>query len=34
MKLYLVRHGVAEEPGRAFPDDFARPLTPDERGKL
>ena len=33
MKLYIIRHGVAEEPGRGFPDDFARPLTPEGREK-
>jgi phosphohistidine phosphatase len=26
-KLYLVRHGIAEERGEAWPDDAARPLT-------
>ncbi len=28
-ELYLVRHGVAEERGDAWPDDSKRPLTPD-----
>ena len=31
-ELYLVRHGLAEERGEAWPDDTKRPLT--ERGML
>jgi phosphohistidine phosphatase len=26
-KLYLIRHGIAEERGEAWPDDATRPLT-------
>ena len=26
-KLYLIRHGVAEERGEEWPDDAKRPLT-------
>lgn len=29
IELYLVRHAVAAERGPAFPDDAARPLTPE-----
>ena len=29
-QLYLIRHGIAEERGDAWPDDSKRPLT--ERG--
>ena len=28
-QLYLIRHGVAEERGQAWPDDTKRPLSPD-----
>lgn len=28
-ELYLIRHGVAEERGEAWPDDAKRPLTAD-----
>ena len=28
-ELYIVRHGLAEERGEAWPDDNKRPLTPD-----
>src|SRR6478672_8046810 len=28
-ELYLVRHGLAEERGEAWPDDAKRPLTED-----
>lgn len=28
-ELYLIRHGVAEERGEAWPDDSKRPLTDD-----
>ena len=28
-ELYLIRHGVAEERGEAWPDDAKRPLTED-----
>lgn len=28
VELYLVRHGIAEERGDAYPDDAKRPLTP------
>ena len=28
-ELYLIRHGVAEERGDAWPDDAKRPLTED-----
>ena len=35
MELYLLRHGIAVEPGtRGFEDDFARPLTPKGRRQL
>jgi phosphohistidine phosphatase len=33
-KLYVVRHGVAEERGEAWPDDSKRPLTSDGISKL
>jgi phosphohistidine phosphatase len=29
LELYLIRHGVAEERGKDWPDDSKRPLTPD-----
>jgi phosphohistidine phosphatase len=32
--LYLIRHGVAEERGDAWPDDAKRPLTDDGIAKL
>jgi phosphohistidine phosphatase len=32
--LYLVRHGVAEEPGEAWPDDSKRPLTAKGKARL
>jgi phosphohistidine phosphatase len=35
MELYLLRHGIAVEPGtRGFEDDFSRPLTPKGRRQL
>lgn len=35
MELYLLRHGIAVEPGtRGFEDDFARPLIPKGRRQL
>ena len=33
-ELYLIRHGVAEERGEAWPDDAKRPLTQDGTSKL
>jgi phosphohistidine phosphatase len=33
-ELYLIRHGVAEERGEAWPDDSKRPLTSDGMSKL
>ena len=33
-ELYLVRHGLAEERGDAWPDDAKRPLTQDGMSKL
>ena len=33
-QLYLIRHGVAEERGEAWPDDAKRPLTQDGMAKL
>lgn len=33
-ELYLIRHGVAEERGEAWPDDSKRPLTQDGMSKL
>jgi phosphohistidine phosphatase len=33
-ELYLIRHGVAEERGDAWPDDSKRPLTPDGVDRL
>jgi len=33
-ELYLIRHGVAEERGEAWPDDAKRPLTQDGISKL
>jgi len=29
LELYLIRHGVAAERGKDWPDDSKRPLTPD-----
>lgn len=29
LELYLIRHGVAEERGKDYPDDSKRPLTAD-----
>ena len=34
IELYLIRHGVAEERGEAWPDDAKRPLTQDGMSKL
>jgi phosphohistidine phosphatase len=33
-ELYLIRHGVAEERGEAWPDDSKRPLTEDGMDRL
>jgi phosphohistidine phosphatase len=33
-ELYLIRHGVAEERGEAWPDDAKRPLTEDGMSRL
>jgi phosphohistidine phosphatase len=33
-ELYLIRHGVAEERGDAWPDDSRRPLTDDGISRL
>jgi phosphohistidine phosphatase len=33
-ELYLIRHGVAEERGDAWPDDTKRPLTEDGMSRL
>jgi phosphohistidine phosphatase len=33
-ELYLVRHGVAEERGDAWPDDAKRPLTADGTSRM
>jgi phosphohistidine phosphatase len=33
-ELYLIRHGVAEERGEAWPDDTKRPLTEDGMSRL
>lgn len=33
-ELYLIRHGVAEERGEAWPDDAKRPLSQDGMSKL
>ena len=32
--LYLVRHGIAAEPGADYPDDAARPLTDEGAERL
>ena len=34
LELYLVRHGVAAERGKEWPDDSKRPLTPDGIARL
>jgi phosphohistidine phosphatase len=34
IELYLIRHGVAEERGEAWPDDGKRPLTTKGMSKL
>ena len=34
MELYLIRHGLADERGEAWPDDGKRPLTEDGLVKL
>jgi phosphohistidine phosphatase len=33
-ELYLIRHGLAEERGEAWPDDAKRPLTEDGMSRL
>jgi len=33
-ELYLIRHGIAEERGEAWPDDSKRPLTEDGMSRL
>ena len=33
-ELYLIRHGLAEEQGEAWPDDTKRPLTEDGIARL
>jgi len=33
-ELYLIRHGIAEERGEAWPDDTKRPLTEDGMSRL
>jgi len=33
-ELYLIRHGVAEERGDAWPDDARRPLTEDGMSRM
>ena len=33
-ELYLIRHGVAEERGDAWPDDSKRPLTEDGTSRM
>jgi hypothetical protein len=33
-ELYLIRHGIAEEQGEAWPDDAKRPLTQEGAAKL
>src|SRR5437763_13741841 len=33
-EIYLVRHGVAEERGDAWPDDAKRPLSEDGMARL
>jgi phosphohistidine phosphatase len=34
LELYLIRHGVAAERGKDWPDDSKRPLTPDGISRL
>jgi phosphohistidine phosphatase len=34
LQLYLIRHGVAAERGKEWPDDSKRPLTPDGIARL
>jgi phosphohistidine phosphatase len=34
LEVYLIRHGVAEERGKDWPDDSKRPLTPDGIARL
>jgi len=34
LELYLIRHGVAAERGKEWPDDSKRPLTPDGIARL
>jgi phosphohistidine phosphatase len=34
LELFLIRHGVAEERGKDWPDDSKRPLTPDGIARL
>src|SRR5512138_823596 len=34
IELYLIRHGIAEERGDAWPDDSKRPLTPKGLSRL
>src|SRR5216683_2320278 len=33
-ELYLIRHGLAEERGEAWPDDSKRPLTEEGMSRL
>ena len=33
-ELYLIRHGIAEERGEAWPDDAKRPLTDDGAARV
>src|ERR671915_2383479 len=33
-ELYLIRHGIAEERGEAWPDDNKRPLTDEGMSRL
>jgi len=33
-EIYVIRHGVAEERGEAWPDDTKRPLTPEGISRL
>ena len=34
MELYLIRHGIAADRGKDWPDDSKRPLTPDGVARL
>ena len=34
LELYLIRHGLAEERGKDWPDDSKRPLTPEGIARL